>query len=132
MPMTDGPGRRRNSLLACLAFLRKSAPQITMSEMLVFLYVAENAGIRIKELSELMGTTPATASRAARALVSRGDLGALPPGLGWLVMASNDREKISRHLYLTPLGVAIVQRLDTLIGRAQLIGAAEARSFRVV
>ena len=130
--MTDGSGRRRNSLLACLAFLRQRAPQITVSEMLVFLYVAENGGVRVKELSELMGTTPATASRAARALVSKGDLGALPPGLGWLFMASNDREKISRHLYLTPLGAEVVQRLDTMIGRAQLIGAAEAPSFRVV
>ncbi len=130
--MTEGPGRRRNSLLACLAFLRRSAPQITVSEILVFLYVAENGGIRVKELSELMGTTPATASRAARALVSKGDLGALPPGLGWLVMASNEREKISRHLYLTPLGVEVVQRLDTLIGPARLIGAAAAPSFRVI
>lgn len=130
--MTDGPGRRRNSLLACLTFLRQKAPQITVSEMLVFLYVAENGGIRVKELSELMGTTPATASRAARALVSKDDLGALPPGLGWLIMASNDREKISRHLYLTPSGLEVVQRLDTLIGRAQLIGAASPPSFRVV
>jgi DNA-binding MarR family transcriptional regulator len=100
--------------------------------MLVFLYVAENGGIRVKELSELMGTTPATASRAARALVSSNDVGALPPCRGWLIMASNGRERISRHLYLTPLGLEIAQRLDTLIGRAQLIGAAEPPPFREV
>ena len=132
MRTTEGTGRRRNTLLACLAYLRQRAPQITVSEMLVFLYVAENGGIRVKELSELMGTTPATASRAARALVSRNDVGALPPFRGWLIMASNGREKISRHLYLTPLGLELAQRLDTLIGRAQLIGAAVPPPFREI
>lgn len=119
--MTEGGERRRNTLLACLTLLRRQAPNITVSEMLAFLYVAENAGIRVKELSELMMTTTATASRAARALVSGGDPGALPPSRGWLVMASNGRENISRHLYLTPLGVQIAGQLDGLIGRCRPI-----------
>lgn len=119
--MTDALLRRRNTLLACLTLLRKRAPDITVSEMLAFLYVAENGGIRVKELAELMTTTQATASRAARALVSRGDPGALPPGRGWLVMSSNGRENISRHLYLTPLGVEVTSHLDALIERAQPI-----------
>lgn len=119
--MTDGPERRRNTLLACLTLLRKLAPDITVSEMLAFLYVAENGGVRVKELSQLMMTTQATASRAARALVSEGDPGALPPSRGWLVMSSNDRENISRHLYLTPLGAEITAQLDAVIARAQPI-----------
>jgi hypothetical protein len=36
-------------------------------------------------------------------------------------MSSNDREKISRHLYLTPLGAQITEQLDALIGRSQPI-----------
>lgn len=124
--MTDGAERRRNTLLACLVTLRQSAPAINLSEVIAFLYVAENRGIRVKELAGLMGTTQATASRAARALVSEGDAGALKPCLGWLVMASNGREKISRHLYLTPLGEAVRERLDGLIGCARLIGSAPA------
>lgn len=119
--MTDGLERRRNTLLACMTLLRRRAPQITVTEILVFLYVAENRGVRVKELSELMATTQATASRAARALVSIDDPGALPPSRGWLVMSSNDREKISRHLYLTPLGAQITEELDVLIGRGQPI-----------
>jgi DNA-binding MarR family transcriptional regulator len=121
MPMTDGIERRRNTLLACMTMLRRRAPQITVTEIMVFLYVAENSGVRVKELAHLMATTPATASRAARALVSIGDPGALPPSRGWLVMSSNDREKISRHLYLTPLGAQITEQLDALIGRSQPI-----------
>lgn len=119
--MTRGVDRRRNTLLACLTSLRRLAPSITVTEMLAFLYVAENGGIRVKELSQLMITTQATASRAVRALVSAGDPGALPPSRGWLVMSSNDRENISRHLYLTPLGAEITDQLDTLIGRCQPI-----------
>lgn len=119
--MTRDVERRRNTLLACLTLLRKLAPGITVSEMLAFLYVAENGGIRVKELSELMMTTQATASRAARALVSASDPGALPPSRGWLVMSSNARENISRHLYLTPRGAQITDQLDSLIGRSQPI-----------
>lgn len=119
--MTEGQERRRNSLLACLTLLRKLAPDITVSEMLAFLYVAENAGVRVKELAELMLTTQATASRAVRALVTKGSPGALPPSRGWVVMSSNDREKISRHLYLTALGAEITEQLDARIRRAQPI-----------
>ena len=89
--------------------------------MLAFLYVAENGGIRVKELSQLMMTTQATASRAVRALVSPSDPGALPPSRGWLVMSSKGRENISRHLHLTPLGAEITDQLDLLIGRSQPI-----------
>lgn len=119
--MTEGLERRRNTLLACLTLLRRLAPGISVSEMLAFLYIAENGGVRVTELAELMMTTKATASRAARALVSEGDPGALPPSRGWLVMSSNGRENISRHLYLTPLGAQITGKLDVLIGRAQPI-----------
>ncbi len=121
--MTEVEGRRRNSLLACLVHLRRQAPDITVSEILAFLYAAENPGIRIKELSELMQTTGATASRASRALLTPGDPGVLEPGRGWLLMASNGREAISRHLYLTDDGMALIDRLNGLIGTARLVAA---------
>ena len=122
--MTEsGGGRRRNSLLAALVLLRRAAPDVTLSELLAFLYVAENPGVRIKELSELMETTGATASRASRALLSPGEQGVLPPGRGWLVMASNARESVSRHLYLSEAGTALADRLDGLIRNARPIGA---------
>ena len=70
--------------------LKKLAPHITISEMLAFLYVAENPGVRVKELAVLM--------------------------------ASNAREAVSRHLYLTEAGVELVQRLDALIESARPIG----------
>lgn len=123
MSMTEGEGRRRNTLLASLVLLRKLAPDISISEMLAFLYVAENPGVRIKELAGLMETTGATASRASRALLSPGDPGARPPGRGWLLMAGNGREAVSRHLYLTPAGQELVRRLDGLIESARPIGA---------
>lgn len=114
-------GRRRNTLLASLVALRRLGPDITVSEILAFLYVAENSGIRIKELSELMETTSATASRCSRALLSPSDAGVLPPGRGWLLMASNDREAKSRHLYLTDEGRCLVARLNALIVAARPI-----------
>lgn len=120
MWMTED-GRRRNTLLAGLVTLRRLGPDITISEILALLYVAENPGIRVKELSALMETTSATASRSSRALLSPADAGVLPPGRGWLLMASNDREATSRHLYLTDEGHSLVDRLNNLIGAARPI-----------
>lgn len=122
MSMTEAGGRRRNTLLAGIVLLKKLAPDITISEILAFLYVAENPGVRIKELAALMETTEATASRASRSLLDVRDPGARAPGRGWLLMASNEREAVSRHLYLTEAGVELVQRLDALIESARPIG----------
>ncbi|MFC5345053.1 MarR family transcriptional regulator [Brevundimonas staleyi] len=122
MSMTETGGRRRNTLLAGLVLLKKLAPDITQSEMLAFLYVAENPGVRVKELAALMETTEATASRASRALLDAGDPGSRPPGRGWLIMASNEREGVSRHLYLSAAGIELVGRLDALIESARPIG----------
>ncbi len=121
--MTEEGGRRRNTILAALVLLRRMAPDITVSEMLAFLYVAENPGIRVKELAVLMVTSSATASRASRSLLGRDEPGALPPGRGWLLMASNGREAISRHLYLSHDGLALADRLDALILAARPIEA---------
>lgn len=126
MSMTEADGRRRNTLLAGLVLLKKLAPDITQSEILAFLYVAENPGVRVKELAALMETTEATASRASRSLLSVDDPGARAPGRGWLLMASNGREAVSRHLYLTEDGVELVRRLDALIESARPIGVRSA------
>jgi DNA-binding MarR family transcriptional regulator len=122
MSTTETVQRRRNSLLAGIVLLRKLGPDITLSEMLAFLYVAENPGVRIKELAALMETTEATASRASRSLLAEGEPGARAPGRGWLVMAANGREAVSRHLYLSEAGIDLVQRLDALIESARPIG----------
>jgi DNA-binding MarR family transcriptional regulator len=122
MSMTEAVGRRRNTLLAGIVLLKKLAPDITISEMLAFLYVAENPGVRVKELAVLMETTDATASRASRSLLQADEPGARPPGRGWLMMASNGREAVSRHFYLTEAGIELVQRLDALIESARPIG----------
>lgn len=130
--MTEAGGRRRNTLLAGLVLLKKLAPDVTLSEMLAFLYVAENPGIRIKELAALMETTDATASRASRSLLKEGEPGARAPGRGWLLMASNGREAVSRHLYLSEAGVDLVLRLDTLIESARPIGVRAAPALLTV
>lgn len=121
MLTTEAAGRRRNTLLASLVLMRRDAPGITVSEILAFLYVAENPGVRVKELAALMQTTAATASRASRALLRAEDPGVLPPARGWLFMATNSHEAVSRHLYLTDSGLDLSARLDTLIASARPI-----------
>lgn len=127
--MSDGR-RLRNTLLGCLHVLTREAPTVTMSDLAAFLYVAENPGVRAKELAALMATTEATASRTARRLLEGGSPNALPPALGWLRMFRNERESISRHYFLSPAGAALTQRLDQIIDRAKRInGRAEVRGI---
>ena len=119
--MTDALARRRNTLLGCLNVLTRNAPSVNVSDAMALLYVAENPGIRAKELADLMETTEATASRTARRLLEAGSPNALAPALGWLCMSRNERENISRHYFLTPAGAALTERLDQIIRRAQPI-----------
>ena len=113
--------RKRNSLLAALVEARKLSPDITMTELIAFLYIAENPGVRVTELATLMNTTKATASRSARASLAEGAKGVLAPARGWVAMFRNKTEGISHHLEVTPDGMAIVDRFDEIIAVAQTV-----------
>ena len=118
--------RRRNSLLAALVEARKLSSDITMTELIAFLYIAENPGVRVTELATLMNTTKATASRSARASLAEGAKGALAPARGWVAMFRNKTEAISHHLEVTPDGMAIVERFDEIIAVAQTVRSSAA------
>jgi DNA-binding MarR family transcriptional regulator len=109
------PGRRRNSILGALETLRTVDPGITLNNLLVFLYVAENEGLNVSELAIVCGLNKPTASRAARAMASRGEAGALPPYLGLVRLGREGPAKNSRTLRLTAAGEVLCARLEQLI-----------------
>ena len=123
--MTEMRVRRRNTVLAALVLLRDSAPRLTVNELTVLLYVAENPGINIVELSIIAKLNMATASRSVRALACRGTPGALAPYAGLVEVLSNPRDGRGRLLRLTQAGLALCDQLDSIIGRAVPIGAAQ-------
>lgn len=116
--------RRRNSLLAALELMGASAPRLTVTELKVLLYVAENPGINVAELAMVARLNMATASRSVRSLACENTPGALAPYAGLVQVLNNPRDGRGRLLRLTPAGIALCDQLDAIIGRADPIGAA--------
>ncbi len=110
--------RRRNSFLEALLYLRKLHPEITVNGMLAFLYIAENPGINIVELSQICGFNMPTASRVARALGPEGVEGSLPPYLGLVDVFLNPNDPRGRVLSISEHGREVCVQLDAFIAAA--------------
>jgi DNA-binding MarR family transcriptional regulator len=108
--------RRRNSILESVLLLRKLHPEITINGIVAFLYIAENPGINIVELSQICGFNMPTASRVARALGPEDVEGSLPPYLGLVDIFLNPADPRGRVLSISDQGRAVCAKLDALIG----------------
>jgi DNA-binding MarR family transcriptional regulator len=117
--------RRRNTVLAALELMRGAAPRLTVTELTVLLYVAENPGINIAELAMIARLNMATASRSARSLAQQGAPGALAPYAGLVELMDNPRDGRGRLLRLSPAGLSLCAELDGLIEKADPIAAAQ-------
>ena len=113
--------RRRNSFLESLVMLRGAHPEITINGIVAFLYIAENPGINIVELSQICGFNMPTASRVARSLGPEGVEGSLPPYLGLVDVFLNPRDPRGRMLSISEHGQAICKRMDAAIAAADPI-----------
>jgi hypothetical protein len=108
--------RRRNSILEAVLLLRKLHPEITINGIVAFLYIAENPGSNIVELSQICGFNMPTASRVARALGPPDVEGSLPPYLGLVDIFLNPTDPRGRVLSISSQGRAVCAKLDALIG----------------
>jgi DNA-binding MarR family transcriptional regulator len=117
--------RRRNTVLATLELMRVAAPRLTVTELTVLLYVAENPGINIAELAMVARLNMATASRSARSLGHEGAPGALAPYAGLVELMDNPRDGRGRLLRLSPAGLSLCAEIDSLIEKADPISAAQ-------
>ena len=115
--------RRRNSFLEATLYLRSLHPEITLNGISAFLYVADNPGINIVELSQICGFNMPTASRVARALGPEGVEGSLPPFLGLVDVFLNPDDPRGRVLSISDHGREVCSKLDTIIQAANPISA---------
>ena len=113
--------RRRNSVLECLERCRRLVRPMSLSHVVIFLYVAENQGLNVTELADVCRTTTATASRTARALMAEGAMDALPPFFGLLEAHPNPQDSKGRVLFLTKSGRRLREELDEFIREAVTI-----------
>jgi hypothetical protein len=113
--------RRRDALLEGLELFRDLYPGITLGNMIAFLYVCENEGLTILDLSQVSGFYLATASRTIRAFSEPGAVGAMPPALGLVRLAQTDYGKSIR---LTDAGRRFRDQLEQVIAGATPIAGA--------
>lgn len=113
--------RRRNSVLEALEAARRLAPEVSLNDLLVFLYVCENEGLNMRELGHLTAMSDPLVSRTARGLAAREAVGSLAPALGWLEVRVNPRDRRGRTLHLTELGIELRGKLEACILDAQPI-----------
>jgi DNA-binding MarR family transcriptional regulator len=110
--------RQRNSCLQALEAARSLAAEVTLRDIITFLYVAENEGINLRELAYACGFTHSTASRASRSLASPGARDALPPALGLLDVRISTTDMRGRTLHLTDKGRDLRAAIDVAIASA--------------
>ena len=115
--------RRRDALLEGLELFRDLHPGVTLGNMIAFLYVCENEGLTILDLSQVSGFYLATASRTIRAFSEPGAEGAMPPALGLVTLTQTDFGKAIR---LTAAGRRFRDQLEQVIAGAAPITAAAA------
>lgn len=122
-----GVSRRRDTVLAAVETFRALDMGMNMSNILVFLYVAENEGISVTELATISGLKKPTASRSVRALTPRGSRCALPPYLGLVELCAQGPARNSKTMWLTQKGRDLCARIDRLIADPVRICAREER-----
>ena len=107
--------RRRDTILQALENFRDLHPGLTLTHLVVLLYVAENEGVTLSELASVCRMSLATASRAARALTAPEEQDSLPPHTPLLHVRPNPANSNGRVVRLSTQGRALIAELDALI-----------------
>jgi DNA-binding MarR family transcriptional regulator len=113
--------RRRDTVLEALERFRRLGSPRAFVSFILFLYVCENEGLTVTELSRVAGATLATTARIVRILSGNEPLEKIPDDclLFELRLSHNDR-RVS-FIHLTAQGVDLRNEIDCLIRAATLI-----------
>lgn len=111
--------RERNSCLAALEIMRRASAGIRLGEALGFLYVCENEGINIRELSQLLNVPQPTASRIAARLATGN--AHEPISMALIVVSREQNDGRGRLLHLSDAGRALRHQIDLTIKAAHPI-----------
>jgi DNA-binding MarR family transcriptional regulator len=109
------PIRRRSSLLEALERLRPLHADLSLTDVLVLLAVAEHPCVGLSDLAFLLDLTTVTASRALRGFAPPDFPEALPPALGLVEIRTSPRDNRSRTAVLTAAGRDLIARLNDVV-----------------
>lgn len=112
--MIDAADHMTQNLLTALVEVERAAPGLSLSQLVMFLHVRRQEGVRMTELSFLCGRNDAAVSRGVRAMAGEGEPGSLTPAYG-LVELLRGTDGRSRHLALTAEGNALADRLSAIL-----------------
>ncbi len=110
--------RRRDTVLEALTAFRALNPNVSVNQMVAFLYTCENEGLSVQELAFVAGMSQSAASRNLRALGRPDSPWSAEPALGLVEPYLRDSDGRSHVLHLTPEGERLRDRLDEIIRRA--------------
>lgn len=99
----------KTELIRALESVRQLNPDMTVLQLLVLLYIADNPGCKALKVREAIGIPSSTTSRILATLsdVGRNDLN----GMGLISMEIDSKDRRHRELFLTQLGQRLVKRI---------------------
>ncbi|WP_172448525.1 MarR family winged helix-turn-helix transcriptional regulator [Caulobacter mirabilis] len=114
--MRDEPDQVADVLLDLLREVERTAPGLSLGQLVMLLHILRREGVRVLELAELCGRTDAGVSRGVRAMAPAGEAGTLEPAYG-LVELLRGADARARHLVPTSAGLALRDRLADIMRR---------------
>lgn len=105
----------RNALVVAIEMMTSTFVGLNLTELQVFLIVAEQEGLSVSSVARLCGVSDGTASRTIRRLTPPGGPGALPPQRGLLSLARGGHDNRLHFVFLTPTGLALREALNRLV-----------------
>lgn len=106
--------RMVRALGSALSEVERLAPGLSLGQLIMFLHIARQEGVRMTDLSDLCGRSDTAVSRGVRAMAVADDPGTLAPAYG-LVELLRGVDGRSRHLALTQAGVELARRLAAVL-----------------
>lgn len=99
------PGRPSTlDMVAVIKAVQSRAPGLTLTQLVVFLTVGAEEGIRLNDLGDRINESQATVSRSVGALTSAGYVGSTRPGYGLLVLMRDREDGRGRRAALSHTG----------------------------
>lgn len=119
-PEAERPSRLPPSvnMVAAIRAAQARAPGMTLTQLVIFLTVAAEEGIRLNDLGARINESQATVSRSVSALTETGLRGSPRPGYGLLVLLRDRDDGRGRRAALSDAGRRLLMGVEaTMQGR---------------
>lgn len=105
-------GSRASDLAAAIHAAQARAPGLTLTQLLVFLTVAAEEGLRLSDLGARTSQSQANVSRSVAILTATGHRGSRKRGYGLLTLFGDGRDGRARRAALTDSGRYLLARIQ--------------------